>query len=160
MVGTVCFSRNGKFLLEAVFWGYSTILGWLDCRLFSLVIENSCSRQLEFLAWPTFLGPLDCRLFPKAWMVCTVNNFCPRKLAIWVCPLIFYQSYCFVRHAVHDCLFFSWWKILACSSFLRLSNYSWWWKILAGACWNFKLVKIFMDTWIADCFIRCIWYAL
>ena len=56
-------SRDGKFLLVAVFWGYRTILGQLDCRLLSLVMEKSCSRQLEFWACPTILGQLDCRLF-------------------------------------------------------------------------------------------------
>ena len=65
------FSREGKFLLEAVFWGYSTILGQLDCRLFSLANE-----------------------------------------------------------------------------------------ILAQGSWNFSLSKLFLDSWISDCFIRHEWYAL
>ena len=55
------FSWDGKFLLKAVFWGYLTFLKQLDCRLFSLVMENSCSGQLKLLACPIILGHLDFR---------------------------------------------------------------------------------------------------
>ena len=134
MVCTVCFTCNGKFLLKAVSWGYPTILGWLDCRLFSLVMENSRSRQLAFWACPTFLGPLDYKLFPKARMVWAVNNFCWRKLEIWVCPHFSYQLNCFVRHA---------W--LGLSVFLTMEN----------SCLRqfFEAIQLFLDNWIVDCLL-------
>ena len=104
-------------------------------------MENSWSRQLEFWACPTFLGPLDYRLFPKAHMVWTVNNFCLRKLEVWVCPHFFYQLNCFVRHA-----------LLGLSVFLAMEN----------PCLRqiFEVIQLFLDNWIVDCFIRCVWYAL
>ena len=141
MAWTVCFFSWWKFLRTAVCWVYLIILWQFNFRLFSLVMENSWSRQLEFWACPTFLGPLDYRLFPKAHMVWNVNNFCLRKLEIWVCPHFFYQLNCFVRHA---------W--LGLSVFHAMEN----------PCLRqfFEVIQLFLDNWIVDCFIRCVWYAL
>ena len=57
------FSHDGKFFVYSVFWGYPSICWQFVCRLFRLVMENSCSSQLEFWACLTILGHLDCRLF-------------------------------------------------------------------------------------------------
>ena len=33
-------------------------------------------------------------------------------------------------------------------------------EIVAWGRWNFELVQLFLDSWIADCFVRHAWFAL
>ena len=33
-------------------------------------------------------------------------------------------------------------------------------KIFTRGSWNFELIELFLGTWIADCFVRHVWYAL
>ena len=35
-----------------------------------------------------------------------------------------------------------------------------WEKILARGSWNVEVIQLFLDNWIADCFVRHAWYAL
>ena len=76
MVCTLFFSCDGKFFLEAVFWGYLTILGQINCRLISLIMEIFAPSSWNFELVQLFLSTwiVDC-LLPEARMVCTVNNF-------------------------------------------------------------------------------------
>ena len=73
MVCTVC-SLSWWFFFACASWNFDNVqiflINWIillgtDCFhcLFSLVMECSCSRQLEFWTCPTICGQLDCRLF-------------------------------------------------------------------------------------------------
>jgi hypothetical protein len=104
--------------------------------LFPFVREICCSRELEFWACPTMLEHLDCRMFRYARMVCTVKHF-DQAVGILSLSTCFWSIrwFCKARMVCTVCL---------------LS----WWKILAQGSWNFELVQLFLDSWIADCFVR------
>ena len=134
MVCTVCFSRDGKFLLEAVFWVYTTILEQLDCRLFSLVMENSCSKQLGFLSLSNYSWTLGLQIVWLGTYSMHCEIFCPRQLEFWACPHVFDQLDGFVRHA---------WFALSVS------------LVMENSCSRqfFEFIQLFLNNWIADCLV-------
>ena len=104
--------------------------------MFSLVMENSCSRQLEFWACQIFFNQFDC-FVRHAWFALPVSlvmeNSCSRQ-------------------------FF---EVIQLSLDNRIADWLvWWWKVLAQGSWNFELVQLFLDMWIVDWFVRHIWYAI
>ena len=95
------FYRDGKFLLKIVgifsFPSYSWTIRLQIVRLgthgmpclFSFVMENSCLKQLEFLAYLTILGQLDCRLFWAYQNIIGELDYKLFSLACMVCSIFF-----------------------------------------------------------------------
>ena len=158
MVCTVCFLSWWKIFARGS-WNFELVqiflINWivslgthgLHC-LFSIVMENSCSRHLEFWACPNILDQLELDCFVRhAWFALSVF-FCDGKFlleAVGILSLFNYswtiglQIISFGKHGL-QCLF----------SFMM--------EFFARGSWNFELVQIFLINWIV--FDRHAWFAL
>ena len=143
-LGTHClhclFSHMMKILTWGSFWSYSTILGWLDCRLFLkhtwYALWNFVLEAVGILSLSTFFDQAD-KFLRHAWLGLSVFSFDWKFLLTAVFEVI----QLFLDNWIADCLV-------------------WWWKTLAQGSWNFELVQLILDTWIIDWFVRHTRYAL
>ena len=52
------------------------------------------------------------------------------------------------------------WSCCNCARMVWSVYFLSWWKFLIRGSWNFELVQLCLNTWIAECFVRQVWYAL
>jgi len=154
MVSAVCFPWKflawGRWNFEVVHFGHCFAThAW--CPLCGFFRAGKCLLEAGgILSLCNYSWKSDWRLFCYTHGVRCVFSFvmeisCLRLVEFWGCANFLWKwdwtLFCYARMVSAVCF-------LSC------------WKMLAWGRWNFELVQLFLDSWIADCFVRHAWFVL